>query len=321
MLKHLLNHASPTSLMLFDIASDEAASKAKAELRENLAKGNTVKEETVVEKEGEEEEVEGEEGEEEEGEEEGEEEPELDADGNPIEKVEETAEEKTAREAKERAEFKAKRKDERVQKRIDKAVAAQGLAEAELARVKLLLDAKPADEKLTEAEVQARAEAIANEKITTAEVTRLQLEFNKNCDKIQDAAEKLDTEFTKKVNELAAEIGPLPTRMMNVLFELENGPAVLAYLVNDVDEAERIYDLNNKPERLGIALARLADKLAEEAKPKPKQISKVPDGVKPVNGNRVQSSVITAKDTTPEGMDNYVRKRRLQMEQRKREGR
>jgi hypothetical protein len=318
MLKNFLNHASPTSLMLWDAASDAASAEEKNKLREQLAKGNTpvaetpVKEEDIIE--------EKEEGEEE-TEEAEEEEPELDADGNPVEKVEETAEEKAAREANETEAAKELRKQERIQKRIDKAVAAQKRAEDEVLKWKALAEAKPTDEKLTEEEVQRRADAIANEKLTAQNLNNLQKEFEKNCDKIQAAAEKEDKDFNKKVHELAAEIGPLPNQMLNVLFDLDNGAEVLVYLANDVDEAERIYGLVDKPARLGIALSKIADKLEEKKKPKPKVISKVPDGVKPVNGNRVQSTQITSKDTTPDGMENYVRKRQLQLEQRRKQGR
>lgn len=312
MLKQFLNNASPTSLMLWDAESEAGVAEEKAKLREQLSKGNLTKETPVVEEEG----IEEEDGEKDEETEEGEDE---ETDGD--EKVEETAEEKTEREKKEREEFKAKRKEERVQKRIDEAVKAQRLAEADVLKWKTIAEAKPEDQKLTEAEVQARADAIANEKVTNLELNRLQKEFTNNCDKIQDAAEKLDKDFNKKVNDLAAELGPLPNQMLNVLFDLDNGPKVLKYLVDDVDEAERIYGLVNNPARLGIALSKISDKLIEADKPKKKEISNVPDPMKPVNGSRVQSTQITQKDTTSEGMDNYVRKRQLEIEQRRKQGR
>lgn len=289
-------------------------------LRDQLAKGNTgevvPKEEDIKE-----EKEEGEEDDNEEFELDDDGEPKLDADGNKIKKAIETAEEKTAREANETEDAKARRKEERIQKRIDKAVAAQRVAEAEVINLKKQLEAKPGDEKLTEAEVQARAEVIANEKVATQNLQNLQKEFEKNCDKIQEGAIKVDPKFNEKVHELAAELGPLPNQMLNVLFDLEHGADVLAFLANDVDEAERIYGLIDKPARLGIALSKIADKLAEAKRPKPRQISNVPDAVRPVNGHSVQSTQITSKDTTPAGMDNYVRKRQLQMEQRKKQGR
>ena len=308
-----MSGASLISLALRDANSDALAADEKAKLREQLAKGNVTNKETIVPP--------VEENEEEEGDEEDDDKEEDEEEKDDDEKVEETAEEKTAREAKESEDAKNRRKEERIQKRIDKAVAAQRAAEAEVLKWKTLAEAKPDDEKLTKEEVEARAEAIAAEKIAKNDLDNLQKEFNKNCDKIQEAAIKADKDFYPKVQALAAEIGPLPTPMMNVLFELDNGADVLVYLANDVDEAERIYDLQNKPAKLGIALSKIADKLAEEKKPKPKQISKVPESVEAVKGNRVQSTQIVAKDLTPDGMDNYVRKRQLQMEQRRKQGR
>lgn len=311
-----MSGASLLALALREGENDSGADE-KAKLREQLAKGNTGPKETLVaevvppvEEEEEDEEDENEQ-----------EEAELDADGNPVVKKEETAEEKEAREKTEAEEAKSKRKEDRIQKRIDKAVAAQKAAEADVIKWKTLAEARPTDEKLTKEEVEARAEAIALEKVAAAEINRLQIEFNKNCDKIQAAAEKQDKEFNKKVHDLAADLGPLPTPMMNELFDLDNGAEILVYLANDVDEAERIFDLQGKPAKLGRELGKLSDKLAEAKKPKPKEISKVPDPMAPVNGNRVQSTQITIKDTTPDGMENYVRKRQLQMEQRRKQGR
>ena len=305
-----MSGASLLALALREGENDTGADE-KAKLREQLSKGNVPKEVVPPVKE------EGEGDPDADPDADG---PELDEDGNPVEKPEETAEEKEAREKTETEEAKNRRKEDRIQKRIDKAVAAQRVAEAEVIKLKEQLAANP-DKTLTEEEVQRRADAIASEKITAKELENLQKEFNKNCDKIQASAEKLDKEFNKKIHEIAADLGPLPTRMMNVLFDLDNGADVLNFLASDVDEAERIYDLQNKPEKLGIALSKISDKLAEAKKPKPKEISKVPDPMAPVNGNRVQSTQIVAKDMTPDGMENYVRKRQLQIEQRRKQGR
>lgn len=314
MLKQFLNSGSIKALMLFDKDADGNEIDPKVALREQLAKGNVT---PPNEPEEDEEEADTEEGQ---GEDVlGEEEAELDDDGNPIKKIE-TAEEKTAREALETEAAKAKRKEERVQKRIDKAVAAQRIAENEVVKLKEQLAANP-DKTLTEEEIQRRADVIANEKVAAKEVERLQIEFNKACDKLQDAGNKLDKEFTPKVNEMAAELGPIPSRIIGILADLDNGHEVLKFMVDDIDEAEKLYDLKDRPERLAIALVRIADKLEAAKIPPKKQISQVPDAVKPVNGSRVNTTQITAKDTTPAGMDNYVRKRQQQMEQRRKQGR
>lgn len=246
-----------------------------------------------------------------------EDEPELDADGNPIEKEkEETTEEKEAREKIEAKAAKETRKEQRIQRRIDTAVAAQRLAEAEVIKLKEQLAANP-DKKLTEEEVQSKAEIIANEKLAAKELERLQQEFNASCDKLQTAATKIDKEFTPKVVEMTNELGPIPSRLIGILSDLENGPEVLKFLVDDIDEAEKIYDLQKKPEKLAIALIRISDKLVAEAKPKPKEISKVPNPTTPVTGARVKTTMITDADTKPANMDNYVAKRRQQMEDKR----
>jgi hypothetical protein len=308
MLKQFMNSGSLNALMVHEA---EGATKTPVELaREAIAK-NTQSRTADGDKEPEKEEVEKEVEKEEENEEEGEEE---DEDGEKEEEeVEETDEEKAAREAREKAEAKAQRKDARIQRRIDTAVAAQRKAETELAELKATIDANP-DKKLTEAEVQTRAEAIAADKLAQANLERLQKEFNANCDRLQEAATKADKLFTPKVVEMTNDLGPIPSRIIGILADLDNGPDVLRLMVDDIDEAEKLYDLKDRPEKLAIAIVRLADKLAEANKPKPKKLSKVPaqgDPIKP-KGN-VQSNVITGKEST----EDYIAKRTAQREQQR----
>jgi hypothetical protein len=317
MLKHLMNGGSLLSYALYEGENDNGKpEKTAVELaREAIAKNTTVTAKSDQEKDPPVEEAD--ENNEEEEEETDEDETELDADGNPVVKdpPEETAEQKATRETVE----KAQRKDARIQKRIDKAVAAQRTAEAETEKWKKLAEAKPADEKLTEAEVQARAEAIANEKVAAANVTRRQEEFNNACDKLQEAGTKIDKQFTPKAIAMAEELGAIPSRVIGILSDLDNGAEVLKFMVDDIDEAEKIYDLKDRPERLAIALVRISDKLIAAKKPSPKQISKVPDpDDKPVKGNRVNgSTIITEADT--KNMDSYVKKRAAQREQQRKE--
>lgn len=313
MLKHLMSGSSLLALALHDAENEAGSAKTPAELkREEIAKNTVIGD--PVEKEEKEEDK----GEIDPDAEIDPEEVELDADGNPIEKVEETAEEKETREKTEREAAKANRKEQRIQKRIDTAVAAQKTAEAEVIKLKAQLAAKTeGGETLTEADVQARADAIANEKFTAKEVERAQDEFTARCDKLHDAAVKLDKDFTRNVNLMAEELGPIPSTVVNSISELENGAEVLKFMVDDVDEAEKIYDLKNKPVRLGMALARISDRLIEEKKPKPKVISKVPNPKEPVNGSRATSTVITGKESTEE----YIRKRQAQMKEKREAGR
>ena len=298
-----LNNSSPTSLMLFE---GEGVAKTPAELtkeaREAIAKNTTVGDPPTNE------EVEEEEAEE--GEEENEEE--LDDEGNPV-KPKETDEEKAARETKEKADAKEARKEARIQKRIDTAVAAQKIAEAKVIELQAQLAANP-DKKLTEEEVQSKAEVIASEKVAAKELERLQEEFNKTCDKMQAEAVKIDKDFTPKVIDMTNELGAIPSRIIGILSDLDNGAEVLAFMANDIDEAEKLYDLKNRPERLAIAIVRISDKLADAKKPKPKVISRVPNQGEPLKPARVSNSnQITGKETTEE----YIAKRQRQREEQR----
>jgi hypothetical protein len=306
MIKNLfLNTAS----YLMD-ANNDGGSEAdeKAKLRAALAKTVSVgkKSDNETEAKTNETEEETEEEEEEETEEEKEEEKEEEE-----KKEEETEEAKAAREKQEKEAAKLKRKDDRIQRRIDTAIAEKKAAEAEVARLKAQIEANP-EKKLTEEEVESRAEAKAAKRIADAEIERLQKEFDANCDKLQAEGNKLDKEFTTKVVSMAELFGPIPSRVIGILSDLENGAEVLKFMVDDDDEAEKIYNLKDKPERLAIALVRIADKLAEEKKPKPKQISKVPNPIKPVKSGGVQSTQITEADT--KNIDSYIRKRIAQKE-------
>ena len=323
MFRNLMNGISLSALMLRDADNEQGAAEARAKLRDSLAKGvnvtaksdNEPVKEAAPDPDKEDENKDEDEDEDEDGKEKETEDKELDEDGNPIVKEKETAEEKAAREATETAAEKEARKQQRIQKRIDRAVAAQRAAEAEVVKLREQLAAKPDGEKLTEAEVQARAETIAAEKVAARELAELQADFNKACDKLQTEATKLDKEFTPKVVAMAEELGPIPSRVIGILSDLDNGAEVLKMMVDDIDEAEKIYDLKDKPEKLAIALVRISDKLAAAKEPKKKQISKVPDPVKPINGRNVQSLQITEADT--KDMDKYVAKRVRQREELK----
>jgi len=298
-----------TSAIRYDAEGDHADEKAKlrAQLTKNVVVTNKSEKEadkvedteTEEEKEDEETEEEGEEGSEESEED---------------EKVEETDEQKAAREKQEKEAAKLKRKDERVQRRIDTAIAEKKAAEAEVTRLKAQLEANP-EKKLTEEEVEALAEAKATKKLQEKEIERLKEEFDEACNKLQAAATKKDKEFTDKVGDMANLFGPIPSRVIGILNDIEDGHEVLNLMVDDDDLAESIYKLKDKPEKLAIALVRIADKLAEEKKPKPKKVSQVPNPVTPVKSGRVQSTTITEADT--KNMDSYTRKRMAQMKARR----
>ena len=318
MFRHLMNGVSLSAMMLRD-ADNENGSDPKAKLREQLAKGNVQKEEG--QEDGEQnadgegdnnsEDGEGEEDDEEEKDEEGDEEVEEG------EKKEETEEEKAEREKQEKIAAKAQRKSDRMQRRIDEATAARKAAEAEVARLKAQLEADP-EKKLTEEEVEARAEAIAAKKLADKQMKELQEKFDADCEKLQKAASKLDKDFDDKIADIAEDIGPIPSFMIGVLSDMDNGGEVLSHIANDDELAEEIWGL--KPTKMTKRLVEISNKL-EAAKKKPKkQISRVPDPPEPVKTNRnSNSTIITDADT--KDMSTYVKKRQAQMlEKRKAQG-
>lgn len=287
----------------------EAVSDSEKEAKDNQnSDNNDNQNEEDNNEEDEESEEEGEEGEEDEEKD--------DDDDEGEKKVEETAEEKAEREKQEKIAAKAKRKQDRMQARIDEATAARRNAEAEVARLKAQLEADP-DKKLTPEEVQAQAEAIAERKLQEKNLKELQDKFDENCEILRKAAKAVDKDFDAKIAETAETFGKLPSFMLGVLFDLDNGGEVLSYLANDDDEAERIYDLQKKPAKMTSELVLISLKLAEAKKPKKKEISKV-NGIKPVKNNgggASQNTVITEADT--KDMNRYVAKRIQQREAQK----
>ena len=317
MFKHLMNGGSLLSYALYD-GNNDGTPDPKAKLREELAKGNVQKEaddgqnyDNKSDNEGDDEEGDGEEDDDEESEEEGEED---DGEVNPPEN--ETEEQKKEREAKEKIEAKAQRKQERMQRRIDKAVAAQRNAETEIAKLKAQLEANP-DQKLTAEEIEAKAEAKAKQKLAEKELEDLQAKFDKDCEILSKAATKADKDFNTKINDIAEDVGPIPSFMIGILSDLDNGGEVLAHIANDDELAEEIWAM--KPAKMTRRIVEISNKLEAAKKPPKKQISKVPDPGTPVKGNRQVSNTITEADA--KNMEVYTRKRMAQMmEKRKAQG-
>lgn len=323
LLRNLMNGVSLSAMMLRDADDESGSADPRTKLRESLTKNVMV---TSGEKQPEA--NEGNEENNEEGEEEGEEEEEGEDEENEGEEgkdvkegeegKEETEEEKKAREAQEKQAAKAQRKADRMQRRIDEATAARKAAEAEVARLKAQLEANP-EQKLTEEEVEAKAEALAAKRLAERQAKEMQEQFDAACEKLAKDASKVDKDFNSKINEIAEQFGPIPSFMIGVLEDFENGGEVLAYIANDDDIAEQIYSYKNKPAKLTKELVAISNQLIDAKKPKPKQLSKVPDPVKPVGSTRVVSNVITEADT--KNMESYVAKRQRQiMEKRKAQG-
>lgn len=310
-----MNGSSLLALALRDGNNDQG-SDPKAALREQLAKGNVQKETNSGEQNADN-------GSDNEGDDESEEDESPDEDEETEEDEEvkdppedETEEQKKEREAKEKEAAKAQRKQDRTQRRIDRLVAEKKAAEAENARLKEQLAANP-DQKLTAEEVEARAEALATKKAQDKELADLQAKFDADCEVLAKAATKVDKQFDDKINELAEDLGRIPSFMIGVLADMDNGGEVLAHIANDDELAEDIWKA--RPTKMTKLLVEISTKLADAKKKPKKQISKVEAPGEPVKGSRVVSNMITEADT--KNMDVYVAKRMKQMaEKRKAQG-
>jgi len=317
MLKHLLNGGSLLSYALYDKENDE-----RAALRAQIAKDTNVTARSEHEPKDKEEDngQDVDSGADNEGDDEGGNKEEKDEDEgeerDDKEKIEETAEEKEKREASEKEAAKAQRKQDRMQRRIDEAISAKKAAEDKVAALEAQLAADP-DKTLTAEEIKKQAKALADEQIKAKELETLQANFQKSCDDLQAAAKKIDKEFDDKIEDVCAQFGPIPSFMIGVLADMDNGGEVLAYLADKEDEAEGVW--KKSPATMTRKLVEISNKLIEAKKKPKKQLSNVPDPVEPVNGSRQVSSAITEADA--KDMEVWTAKRRQQMiERRKAQG-
>lgn len=215
----------------------------------------------------------------------------LDNKEDEIKTVEKTEEELDA----ERKAAKSQKEKDRIQRRMDKLTSEKKLAEAERDELRAKLEAKIADgdEVLTKEDVDKEARRIANETIAHNQ-------FVEACNRIAEAAEKIDTDFNKKVNTMADDIGPIPSTMIAILDDLDNGGAVINELVNDVDEAERIYSLS--PAKMALELAKISTKLSAPKKVV-KEISKVPAPNSPLGAGSKAVKQLTDNMTDSEWIE------------------
>ncbi len=195
---------------------------------------------------------------------------------------------------------------ERLQKRIDKKTGSEKTLQKQLDALQKQLEAKQAEGEavLTEDEVQTRAERIAAERVAEKEFTRA-------CNKLAEDATKVDKKFDDKVKEMGEEIGPIPSAMIGILEDLDNGGAILAHLVNNVDDAEEIYKLPLP--KMALKLSKLSTEIAAKAKPK-KQISNVPEPNEPVTAS---SKTVAFDPTNPKISDkDWIERRNKQVADR-----
>jgi len=227
----------------------------------------------------------------------------------------ETSEEKQEELETAKAEAKTTAEKARIQRKIDKEVAKRKTLEEELAAVKKeLADAKEGKEgKYDDDEVEKRASV-------KAEAKAAEREFVQASNRLADAAEKIDKDFIKKIKAIAEDVAPIPGHMIGILDDLDNGAAVLANLADDVDEYERIIALN--PTKAAVELSKISNKITTGAKPKAKELSKVPDPITPLGGKTSSTSndlVIRdkeIKDASGALSPDFIRKRAAQIEAR-----
>lgn len=220
-----------------------------------------------------------------------------DEDKEENENKEETDEEKTARLAREKQE----RKQARQQRKWDKLAAEKTAAERRVKELEDQLKEKPV-EGLTEEEVQRRADALAATKLAEKQAEDNKKKFEDTCDSLEAGAIKADKEFSRKVVEMTTELGPIPAPVIEILAELdnENGGDVLAYLANNVDEAEDLFELRANERKLTAKLVRISDKVKEAAKKPKRERSNLPAPIDPVGNSRQENTRITGKETQEE---------------------
>ncbi len=216
---------------------------------------------------------------------------------------------------------KVAKKIERLERKLAREAEKRRAAEKHAKALEAKLAANP-EVALTEEDVEARAERKASEK-------QLIKEFEATVEKLAEGAKsqlKLTSKkFDALVEDVTEDIGIIPGEIIGVLGDLDNGAAVLAHLLQNVDEFEDIYKLKAKPAKLGLEIARLATKLENKSKAKPKPISQVPDGPEPMGGKSAggdRIAILAAKkNLTREEMDEYVQARNAEIAQKRKNGR
>lgn len=178
-----------------------------------------------------------------------------------------------------------------MRKRIDQLSREKGeaerranLAETRLAETQKALEAaqagQPADTtKLTDDEVEARAQKRAREIVSTEQqearnanfVKTGNAEFSDFNDRCAVVAEVADTIHTNKKFELMAVIGAM-----------DDGPRVVAHLADNAEEAARI--LAKPAHLMALDLAKVSNALAAKAVKPAAPVSKAPKPITPVGG-------------------------------------
>lgn len=203
-----------------------------------------------------------------------------------------------------------KKQVERLSRRVGKTAGERDQIRKDLNAAKASLDSKVKDgEGLTEEEVERRAQVRAT-------VIASEAAFQNAQNKLTKDAVKVDKDFVKKINDVAEDIGRIPGAMIGILEDLDNGGAVLANLASNPDDYEEIIAMPLP--KMASRLAKLSDKLIEDAKPKVKKISKVPEPLDAIKGGSESPNVLSDKpNATKESMEKFVKQRQAQTEARR----
>lgn len=221
----------------------------------------------------------------------------------------EASEEKIEELEEQKAEAKTATEKDKFQKRIDRETAKRKALETEIKELKAKLAAEPDKANaLTEEEVERRSEEKAQAKQT-------QREFDLASNRLFDAGTKADKEFPTKIKVMADDIGGIPGHLVGILDDLENSGELLVYFTDNADEFAEIYALS--PAQAALKLAKLSNKLIADKKPKPKEISKVPDPAETIKGGSSKASDVLPKNPT-DNMAEFVRIRAKQADERRR---
>lgn len=157
------------------------------------------------------------------------------------------------------------------------------------------LERKENNTPLTEAELEKRADILAQQKAQ-------QMVFGQACDNLASMADKEKPGIDARIKKLAENVDPLPRSIIDSLFEVDNGHSVLNALTEDLDLAAKVYAMT--PVKQAIEIGRISDKLKAA---KAKKISNAPAPVNGLGGSA--KTVATSLPREEDDMDTWFKKR------------
>lgn len=150
----------------------------------------------------------------------------------------------------------------------------------------------PTPQGLSDAEINRRAEALANQRA-------LQRSFDDACNRVADAGKSEYPDWSETLTTLG-QMGGVPNAALEAITEAKDGHKLMDHLAKNPDEAMRIFAL--PPIRQAVEIARLETSLLA---PKARAISATPPPAKPLGG----AQRITADLRDDEPMADWAKKR------------